>query len=141
MKWSLWHWSKWQKMRDLTSRSRKFHVNQRKLLWSIRTQNFFLSFVHKIIPRYLSVVQVLLSFSAHIDVTRGTQGAMPPQIFNIFNHFVIWEAVSQTKYCCSPTIKIFAPLPNLTPPVFWAGYALTAPSIFIVLPLCERKYE
>jgi len=28
---------------------------------------------------------------------------------NIFNHFVLWEAVSQIKYCCSPKIKNFDP--------------------------------
>jgi len=30
---------------------------------------------------------------------------------------VLWEAVSQTKYCCSPKTKTFAPSK------FWAGYA------------------
>jgi len=28
-----------------------------------------------------------------------------PQIFSISSHFVISEAASQTKYCCSPKIK------------------------------------
>jgi len=36
-----------------------------------------------------------------------------PQIFNISFHVVLWEAVSQTKYCFSPKIKIFAPSRNL----------------------------
>ena len=34
--------------------------------------------------------------------------AIPP-IFSISSHFVLWEAESQTKYCCSPKITIFGP--------------------------------
>jgi len=40
----------------------------------------------------------------------------PPLIFSTSSHFMLWEAVSQTKYCCSPKIKTFPP------PKFWAGY-------------------
>jgi len=28
-------------------------------------------------------------------------GALTPQMSSISGHFVLWEAVSQTKYCCS----------------------------------------
>ena len=57
----------------------------------------------------------LVSFvSAFIH--RRNQGAIPPQIFSISSHFVLWEVVSLTKYCCSPQAKLF------TPPNFWAGY-------------------
>jgi len=34
---------------------------------------------------------------------------MPPRRFRTYSHFVLWEAVSQTKYCYSPKIKYFAP--------------------------------
>jgi len=36
---------------------------------------------------------------------------MPLQIFRISRHFVLWEAVSRRKYCCSSNIKYFG-LPN-----------------------------
>ena len=32
-----------------------------------------------------------------------------PKIFRISSHFVLWEVVSQTEYCCSPKIKHLAP--------------------------------
>jgi len=37
------------------------------------------------------------------------QGAMPPKIFSIPSHFVLWEAVPQTNYCFSPKIKNCGP--------------------------------
>ena len=40
---------------------------------------------------------------------RRSQGAMGRQICNISSHFVLWEAVSQKKYCYSPKIKQFGP--------------------------------
>jgi len=34
----------------------------------------------------------------HVTVEhRRSQGAISTQIFNIYSHFVLWEAVSQTK--------------------------------------------
>ena len=51
----------------------------------------------------------------YIGAARGAQGAMP-QIF--LEHLVIFEleeAVSQTKYCCSPKTEHFA-----TPRIFWS---------------------
>jgi len=48
----------------------------------------------------------------NIGVARVTNGVHDPQIYRISNHFVLWEAVSQTKYCCSPKIKRFCPLPS-----------------------------
>ena len=45
-----------------------------------------------------------------IGVARGGRGPWPHKIFGIsHSHFVLWEAVSQTKYCCSPKIKRFGP--------------------------------
>ena len=41
---------------------------------------------------------------------------MPPYIFSISSHFVLGEAVSQTKYCYSPEIKHFRA------PKFSAGF-------------------
>jgi len=35
--------------------------------------------------------------------------AHAPKIFSMSCYFVLWEAVSQTKYCCSLKVKIFAP--------------------------------
>jgi len=29
----------------------------------------------------------------------GPRGHGPTQIFRIFGHFVLWEAISQAKYC------------------------------------------
>jgi len=34
---------------------------------------------------------------------------VPSKMFSISSHFVLREAVSQTKYCCSPEIKHFDP--------------------------------
>jgi len=56
--------------------------------------------------------------------TQGEPGAMPPHIFSISSHFVLWEAASQTKYCCSPKIK------NFVPPKFFGplqNFGLAAP--------------
>jgi len=48
-------------------------------------------------------------------VTRGPRGPCH-QIFRISSHFVLWQAVSQTKYCCSPKIKHLGP--SKIPPNF-----------------------
>ena len=56
------------------------------------------------------------------------QGGMHP-IFSIFvsSYFVLWEAVSQTKYCCSPKIKRFVSPHNFfNPQKFWADYTCSA---------------
>jgi len=53
-----------------------------------------------------------------IGVVRGRQGAIPTRIASSFCYFVLWEAMSQTKYCCSLRVKVFA-----TQKKFWAGYA------------------
>jgi len=47
---------------ETDQRSQKSHINQRRILWSVRTQNFVLFFVHKIVSRDLSVVHVFLWF-------------------------------------------------------------------------------
>ena len=41
---------------------------------------------------------------------RRGQGAMVPPKFEpiLFSNFVLWEAVSQTKCCCSPTVNILS---------------------------------
>jgi len=54
----------------------------------------------------------------------GLGGAMAPYMFRSCSHFVLWDAVSQTKPCYSPKIKHFV-LPKLfwALPKFWAGYA------------------
>jgi len=39
----------------------------------------------------------------------GPGGHSHPQIFRTYSHFVVWEAISQTKYCYSPKIKRFTP--------------------------------
>jgi len=58
----------------------------------------------------------------HVDIPRGPY----PQIFRTYSHFVLWEAVSQTKYFCSTKFN-FLPLPQK----FRAGYAtsLTAQTL------------
>jgi len=38
----------------------------------------------------------------------GVPGRNTPQIFSISSHFVLWEVLSQTNYCCSPKIKHFS---------------------------------
>jgi len=45
----------------------------------------------------------------HIGVTRESGGHGPSKNFGIFSHFALQEAVSPTKYCCSPKIKHFDP--------------------------------
>ena len=57
---TLWHWNKWQKMRGWTRASQKSHANQRKICLHL---NCLLS-LSKMVSRYLSVVQALLSFAA-----------------------------------------------------------------------------
>jgi len=42
-----------------------------------------------------------------------TQGDMPPRLFSISSHFVLWETVCQTKHWCSCKKKML-------PPIFWA---------------------
>jgi len=39
----------------------------------------------------------------------GAKRAMPPQISSSSCCFVLWEVVSQTRYCCSLKVKIFGP--------------------------------
>jgi len=39
----------------------------------------------------------------------GGQGGHAPQISSVLYHFVLWEAVCKTKYCCSLEVKRFAP--------------------------------
>jgi len=51
---------------------------------------------------------------------RCSQGAMPSQIFRISSYFVLGEAVSQTKYCCSPKVKHFVS------PNFWLAITKTS---------------
>jgi len=46
------------------------------------------------------------SYCASIGVARGP---WPPKSCSISSHFVLWEAVSQTKYRCSLKVKIFVP--------------------------------
>jgi len=50
--------------------------------------------------------RTLLNFIA--GAAKGAQGPWPPQIFSIYSHFVLREAVYQTKECYSPKIKHFA---------------------------------
>jgi len=40
---------------------------------------------------------------------QGVQGGHAPKISNISCRFLLCEAVSQTKYCCSLKVKIFGP--------------------------------
>jgi len=44
--------------------------------------------------------------------SEGGPRAHASQIVSISSHFVLWEAVSQTKYCCSSKIKHFGPQKN-----------------------------
>jgi len=32
---------------------------------------------------------------------------MPPKIYSISCHFVLWQAVSRRKFCCSLNVKVF----------------------------------
>jgi len=41
--------------------------------------------------------------------------------YDIYSHFVLWEAVSQTKYCCSPKVN-FMPSPILAWLRNWLGH-------------------
>ena len=63
------------------------------------------------------------------DVAKETKGTCPFQISSISYHFVLWEAVSQTKYCCSHKVKRFASQK------FWAGFATASSKPFFRLAL------
>ena len=43
---------------------------------------------------------------------RGAKEPWLPRVFNIYDRFVLWEAMSQTKYYCSLKFKINAPPPK-----------------------------
>jgi len=58
------------------------------------------------------IAYTLYKLHLHRRSQRG-RGPWPLQIFRISSHFVLSEAVSQTKYCCSPKIKHFDPSKNL----------------------------
>ena len=76
-----------------------------------------------------------------ISVTRGARGSCPP-ISGISCCFMLREPVSQTKYCCSLKVKIFAP-PNfgltklLVPCAPWKphyGWQRTLVATFVCYP-------
>jgi len=47
----------------------------------------------------------------------GDREGMPTTVSDISFRFVLWEAVSQAKYCCPLRVKYLAP------PGFWVSYA------------------
>ena len=53
-------------------------------------------------------------------IHRRRQGGMA--LGSIPRHFVLWEVVSQTKYCHSPKFKHFGVSQFFSSPKFWAGY-------------------
>jgi len=57
-------------------------------------------------PRAPGSLQGLSRSSAGIGVARGVKWH-GPQISSISCCFVLWEVLSQTKYCCSLKVKIF----------------------------------
>jgi len=52
------------------------------------------------------------SHMSNIGVTRGGKGAILSQISSIPRRFVLWEALSQTKCCCSLKVKVTGPKKN-----------------------------
>ena len=54
----------------------------------------------------------------HHSRSRGGRGPFNP-IFSIPGHFMLWEAVSQIKYHCSPKVKIFSPKISPPPVLGW----------------------
>ena len=54
--------------------------------------------------------------------SQGSQRGHALQISSVSCRFVLWEAVSQTKYCCSLEVRNIWPLP-----IIWAGYATVSP--------------
>jgi len=46
---------------------------------------------------------------AVIRVARGPKRAIPPKVLAYLVTFFLWEAVHQTKYCCSLKVKRFSP--------------------------------
>ena len=97
-------------------------------------------------PRFALVVAQLQLFDQG-----ASRGHILPQIFSICSDFVIWEAKSQTKCCCSPKVKHFGWPPPISPPQFWAGYAINYASVCTAFPpqnftvaeferrLCDRQ--
>ena len=50
------------------------------------------------------------NFTSSISVATGVQGDHTPKnFFCISCRFVLWQAMSQTKYCCSLQVNIFVP--------------------------------
>ena len=66
----------------------------------------------------------------------GPSGTFPEKILT-YLYFMLWEVISQRKYCCSPKIKKFASSPKFfTPHTFWAGYNITVTCTYLH-PLVE----
>ena len=61
--------------------------------------------------------RILKEARSHRRSQGVAKGAISPQIFRKYSHFVLWEAFFLAKYCYSAKIKHFGP------PNFWAGYA------------------
>jgi len=58
--------------------------------------------------QHASVQSSSMRRSVVISLAKGAKAAMVPQISSISCRFVRREAVSQTQYCCSLKVKIFA---------------------------------
>ena len=64
------------------------------------------------IHTFVSLCRPLLLCQMSVLTHRRSQGAFPPQFFSISSHFLLWEAVSQRKYRCSPKVKHSSPQKN-----------------------------
>jgi len=50
-----------------------------------------------------------MQWTGYVFCKGVARGGPSPQIASISGHYVLWEAVSQTKYCCSLKVKRFGP--------------------------------
>ena len=74
--------------------------------WSIHVQcvNSFIAVACHTTARYAKS-EIL----THRRIQWGRPGPCLTHIFSISSQFVLWEVVSQTKYCCPPKINHFSP--------------------------------
>jgi len=72
-----------------------------------------------------------------IGVSGEAQGTCSPQIFSISSHFVLLEALSETKYRCSHKIQNFVPPQLFLPP---SNFELATPLMQILTTaICGQK--
>jgi len=96
------------------------------------------------------VERIEYTYARHTPICSRSQGAARTHVsptFSICNHFVFWEAVSPTKYCCLPKVKRFPPKNFLMPQMLcWLRHWCSWPKyligiVFRPLTSCRRRWN